>query len=179
MSRIGRKIIELPKGVSVKQEAGFLRVKGPKGELQVPVAHTIGTNINGSEVSFTRANDLKQNRALHGLTRALANSAVVGVTEGFTKKLEIVGVGYRAEMRGKTLVLALGFSHPIVFSAPPEITISAPVPTQIVITGTDKQLVGQVAANIRAFRPPEPYNGKGVKYDNEVIRRKAGKTAAK
>ncbi len=179
MSRIGRKIIELPKGVSIAQDGGVLKVKGPKGALEVPVAKGVNPQIKDGELSFTRASEDKKTRALHGLTRALANSAIVGVTEGFSKKLDIVGVGYRAELRGKTLVLALGFSHPIVFAAPPDITIGVPVPTSIVISGTDKQLVGQVAANIRAFRPPEPYNGKGVKYDNEIIRRKAGKAAAK
>lgn len=179
MSRIGRKIIELPKGVSIQKADGALRVKGPKGELEMPLPASITADIKESELSFTRASEDRKTKALHGLTRALANNCVTGVTTGYSRKLDIVGVGYRAELRGKTLVLALGYSHPIVYQAPPEITIGVPVPTQIVISGSSKQLVGQIAANIRAFRPPEPYNGKGVKYENEIIRRKAGKTAAK
>ena len=179
MSRIGKKIITLPKGVTVKQGAGSLNVKGPKGELTVPVPPAISMEQKDGVLSFLRADETKKTRALHGLTRALTQNCITGVTEGFSRKLEITGVGYKAELRGRSLVLALGFSHPIVFAPPPEITITVPAPTQILISSIDKQLVGQVAANIRGFRPPEPYNGKGVKYEGEIIRRKAGKAAAK
>jgi large subunit ribosomal protein L6 len=179
MSRIGRKIIALPKGVSIIPGETSLRVKGPKGELAVPLPAEVSVSVNGTEVSFTRSSETKRVRALHGLTRALTQNCVTGLSEGFTKKLTIVGVGYKAELRGKSLVLALGYSHPIVFMPPPDITITVPVPTAVVISGADRQVVGQVAANLRGFRPPEPYNGKGVKYEGEIIRRKAGKAAAK
>ena len=179
MSRIGKKIITLPKGVSVKQAPGTLSVKGPKGELNVPMPPVISAAVVDGVLTFARADESKKTRALHGLTRALTQNCVAGVTDGFSRKLEITGVGYKAELRGSSLVLALGFSHPIVFAPPKEITVGVPAPTQIMITGIDKQLVGQVAANIRGFRPPEPYNGKGIKYEGEIIRRKAGKAAAK
>ncbi len=179
MSRIGKKLITLPKGVTVTQQGDALKVKGPKGELTVPLPSSITMTQSDGTLTFARTDETKKVRALHGLTRALAQNCITGVTTGFTRKLEITGVGYKAEMRGKALVLALGYSHPIVFSPPEEIQIGVPAPTQVSITGIDKQLVGQIAANIRGFRPPEPYNGKGVKYEGEIIRRKAGKAAAK
>ncbi len=172
-------MITLPKGVTVTPGEGSLKVKGPKGELAVPMPAEIAVAVNGPEVSFTRDGDTKRVRALHGLTRALTQNCVTGVSAGFTRKLEIVGVGYKAEMRGKALVLALGYSHPIVFTPPADIAITVPQPTAVVISGIDRGVVGQVAANIRGFRPPEPYKGKGVKYEGEAIRRKAGKAAAK
>lgn len=179
MSRIGKKPITLPKGVTVEAKNGELNVKGPKGTLSQTVPEGIVVTVENNEVVFTRPNDEKQNRALHGLARALTNNMVVGVSEGFSKKLEMVGVGYKAEKKGKYIQFNLGFSHPVYFMAPPEITIEIPTPTTLTVSGTDKQLVGAVAAKIRSIRPPEPYKGKGVKYSDERILRKAGKTAGK
>lgn len=179
MSRIGKKVITVPKGVTVTSKDGLLTVKGPKGELKRQVSPEIGVKVEGETLSFTRSTDDRHVRALHGLSRALANNMVEGVTNGYQKKLELVGVGYKAEKRGKWVQFALGFSHPIVFVPPAEITVDIPAPTQVTITGIDKQLVGAVAAKIRSIRPPEPYKGKGVKYSDEKIIRKAGKTAGK
>lgn len=179
MSRIGKKPIPLPKGVTVETKDGELVVKGPKGTLSQAVPPGISVKIENNELSLVRPNDEKQNRALHGLARALANNMVVGVSEGFQKKLDMVGVGYKAEKKGKYIQFSLGFSHPVFFMAPPEIAIDIPTPTSLVVSGTDKQLVGAVAAKIRSIRPPEPYKGKGVKYTGERIIRKAGKTAGK
>lgn len=179
MSRIGRKVIAIPKGVTVTSKDGALTVKGPKGQLQQHVPSEISVKIEGEELLFTRASDDRRVRALHGLSRALANNMVEGVTNGYQKKLELVGVGYKAEKKPKWVQFALGYSHPVVFIAPPEITIDIPLPTQVTVSGIDKQLVGAVAAKIRSIRPPEPYKGKGVKYSDEKIRRKAGKTAGK
>jgi large subunit ribosomal protein L6 len=153
-------------------------VKGPKGELSAIVHPDISIDLNQSEVVVTRHSDEKPQRALHGLWRALIQNMVFGVTQGYTKKLEIVGVGYRAEIKGKKLQLMVGYSHPIVFGPPEGIMLETPTQTNIVISGIDKQLVGLVAAKIRSFRPPEPYKGKGIKYEGEYIRRKAGKAAA-
>lgn len=178
MSRVGRKPIPIASGVKVERQEQHLVVKGPKGELSTDVHPSIGFEVKDNQIRVTRANDLKENRALHGLWRALMQNMVVGVTSGYQKKLELVGVGYRAEMKGKKLQLQLGFSHPILFQAPAGITIEAPTQTNITVSGIDKQLVGLVAAKIRSFRPPEPYKGKGVKYEGEYIRRKAGKAAA-
>ena len=178
MSRVGRKPIPIKKGVTVSLKDKAISVKGPKGELSATVHKNIGVEIKDNHVLFTRADDEKENRALHGLWRALVQNMIVGVTEGYSKKLEIVGVGYRAEMKGKKLQLLLGYSHPIIFGPPDGIKIEAPTQTNITISGIDKQLVGLVASKIRAFRPPEPYKGKGVKYEGEYIRRKAGKAAA-
>lgn len=178
MSRIGRKPIPLVKGVKVENKDGAIRVSGPKGELSAVIPSSIGIEVNASEIILKRSKDEKALRALHGTWRALVNNMVKGVTEGFRRKLEIVGVGYKAELKGKKLQLALGYSHPILFVPPVNIKIEVPQPTSIVISGFDKQLVGQVAAKIRSFRPPEPYKGKGVKYEGEYIRRKAGKAAA-
>ncbi|MCI0472316.1 MAG: 50S ribosomal protein L6 [Ignavibacteria bacterium] len=179
MSRIGKKPIEIPGNVKLDIKDKFVSVTGPKGTLSVTITGGISVNVNGNEVTFARENDNKKNKALHGLYRALLMNMINGVTEGYSRKLELVGIGYKAEMKGKLLFIQLGYSHPILFKAPDEINIEVPVPTNIIISGIDKQLVGLVASKIRSFRAPEPYKGKGIKYDNEVIRRKAGKTAAK
>jgi large subunit ribosomal protein L6 len=179
MSRIGRKIIAIPKGVTITLKDGALSVKGPKGQLEQQIPAEITGKVEGEELSFTRASDDRRVRALHGLSRALANNMVVGVTAGFQKKLELVGVGYKAEKRGKWVQFALGYSHPVILVPPDEVTVEVPLPTQITVSGIDRQLVGAVAAKIRSIRPPEPYKGKGVKYSDEKIRRKAGKTAGK
>ena len=178
MSRIGRKPIEIPKGVTVTVKEKTVTVKGPKGELIETIHPDISVEVTNQQVLVTRKSDDSKYRALHGLWRALIQNMMTGVTAGYSKKLEIVGVGYRAEMKGTRLNLLLGFSHPILFAAPEGIKIEAPTQTSIVISGTHKQLVGLVAAKIRSFRPPEPYKGKGVKYEGEYIRRKAGKAAA-
>ncbi len=178
MSRIGRKPIEIPKDVTVTMKDGNVSVKGPKGELIEKVHPDIGVDIKNQQILITRKSDEVKSRALHGLWRALIQNMITGVTLGYSKKLEIVGVGYRAEMKGTRLNLLLGFSHPILFAAPDGIKIEAPTQTNIIISGVHKQLVGLVAAKIRSFRPPEPYKGKGVKYEGEYIRRKAGKAAA-
>lgn len=178
MSRIGKKHITVPAGVTVSMNNGIVTVKGKNGELKAQLHPDVGVEIKGSDVSITRKTEERMNRAIHGTTRANVANMVKGVSEGFSKKLELVGVGYKAEMKGKNLALALGFSHPIMFRAPETIKIETPTQTNITITGFDKQLVGLVAAKIRSFKLPEPYKGKGVKYEGEVIRRKAGKTAA-
>ena len=178
MSRVGRKPIPIVKGVTVTKKNDAVVVKGPKGELSATVHPDITIEINQAEVLVSRHADDGAHRALHGLWRALIQNMINGVTQGYSRKLEIVGVGYRAEMRGKKLQLMLGFSHPILFGPPDGVTIEAPTQTSILISGIDKQLVGLVAAKIRSFRPPEPYKGKGVKYEGEYIRRKAGKAAA-
>jgi large subunit ribosomal protein L6 len=177
LSRIGKKPIEIPKGVNVSKEGNVVKVKGPKGELNQKIHPNISVEIKDSEIVVTRPDDSKQNKSLHGLTRALLQNMVTGVNSSYKKELEIVGVGYRAELKGKNLLLNIGYSHPIYFAPPETITFETPSQTQIVISGVDKQLVGQVAAKIRSFREPEPYKGKGIKYVGEHIRRKAGKTA--
>jgi large subunit ribosomal protein L6 len=169
VSRIGRKPIPILAGVKVLKTDHTVKVAGPKGELFAAVHPDIGVEIKEKTIVVTRSSDAKKQRALHGLWRALLQNMIKGVTEGYSKKLELVGVGYRAEMKGRKLQLQIGFSHPILFAPPEGIKIEAPV---------DKQLVGQVAAKIRSFRPPEPYKGKGIKYENEYVRRKAGKAAA-
>ena len=178
MSRVGRKPIEISKGVTVNLKDRFISVKGPKGELSATVHKNIAVEIKDNQILLTRKNDEKANKALHGLWRALVQNMVLGVSEGYSRKLEIVGVGYRAEMKGKKLQLLLGYSHPIIFGPPEGIKIEAPTQTSITVSGIDKQLVGLVASKIRSFRPPEPYKGKGVKYEGEYVRRKAGKAAA-
>jgi large subunit ribosomal protein L6 len=180
MSRIGKNPITVPGGVDVSIATDMVTVKGPKGTLSRPLVGDISVRQDGEQLLVERANDERQNRALHGLTRTLVANMVEGVTAGFTKELEIVGVGYRAEAQGAGVVkLALGFSHPVVYTAPDGITFEVPVPTKIVVKGIDKEVVGQVAANIRSIRKPEPYKGKGVKYSGERILRKAGKTGKK
>ena len=177
MSRIGKAPITVPGGVDVTIASGRVTVKGPKGQLERDLPPTITVRQDGDVLLVERPDDERQNRALHGLVRSLVNNMVLGVTQGFTKELEIVGVGYRANAQGpNSMVLALGFSHPVNITAPDGITFEVPAPTRIVVSGIDKEKVGQVAADIRAWRKPEPYKGKGVRYAGEVVRRKAGKT---
>ena len=179
MSRIGRKPIAIPAGVEVKVADGVVTVKGPKGALTQKYNTAMTVEVAGNEVLVTRPNDEKENRSLHGLTRTLINNMVIGVTEGFKKELEVNGVGYRVQKQGSNLVMNLGYSHQVIVSEIPGITIEAPGPNQIVISGMDKQLVGQFAAEVREKRPPEPYKGKGIKYTTEHIRRKEGKAGGK
>ena len=177
MSRIGKQPVSLPKGVDVSLDGPTIRVKGKNGELTLDVHPAMRLEVDDAEIRVTRPSDASRHKALHGLTRSLVANMVEGVTDGFTRTLEIVGVGYRAEMKGSTLHMALGFSHPITFESPQGVTIETPNQTTVVVKGADKQAVGQAAAVIRGFRPPEPYKGKGVRYQGEQIRRKAGKTA--
>jgi large subunit ribosomal protein L6 len=179
MSRIGKLPVAIPKGVTVTVEGDVVRVKGPKGELVRTLAKDMRAAVENDQLVVSRPSDAPEHKALHGLSRTLLANMVAGVTQGFSKQLEIVGVGYKAEARPFGLQLALGFSHPIQYKAPQGIKLSAPVPTQIVIEGPDKERVGQVAAELRSLRPPEPYKGKGIKYVGEHIRRKAGKAGAK
>ncbi|MGE5389518.1 MAG: 50S ribosomal protein L6 [Deltaproteobacteria bacterium] len=176
MSRIGRKPISLPPGVEVTVVDNTVTVKGPKGVLTQTIPSRITLVKEDDQLLVQRPSDQKQDRAFHGLSRALIANMVEGVTKGFEKKLEMVGVGYRASMNGNKLVLAIGFSHPVEIDPPAGISFEVPAVTKITIKGIDKQLVGNTAAHIRAIREPEPYKGKGIKYENEVIRRKAGKT---
>ena len=177
MSRIGRMPVSIAKGVEVKQSNGTLMVKGPKGTLELNVHPEINVVVDEAEVRVERPSDHKDHRALHGLTRSLINNMVVGVTDGFSKTLEIIGVGYRAEVKGKGITLHLGFSHPVDYQPADGVSLECPNQTTVVVSGPDKQKVGQAAAEIRSFRPPEPYKGKGVRYQGEHVRRKAGKTA--
>ena len=178
MSRIGQAPITIPSGVDVTIEGRMVKVKGPKGELTRMVPATISVQQVDGQLLVARPDDERDNRALHGLTRSLVNNMVIGVTDGFRKQLEIDGVGYRAEAQGaESIRLALGFSHPVIVKAPEGVTFEVPVPTQVVVAGIDKEVVGQVAADIRSIRKPEPYKGKGVRYAGEVVRRKAGKAA--
>ncbi len=180
MSRIGKAPITVPSGVEVKMSGASVTVKGPKGTLTRDLVGGISVRQEENTLLVERPNDERQSRSLHGLSRALVNNMVVGVTEGFTKELEIVGVGYRAELKGPSaLRLNLGFSHPVDVAAPEGVTFEVPVQTRIIIKGIDKEAVGQVAANIRSIRKPEPYKGKGVRYLNERILRKAGKAGKK
>ncbi len=179
MSRIGRAPITVPAGVEVKVDGQHVTVKGPKGELSMNVAPTIKVEVEAGVIHVSRPNDEKMNRSLHGLTRTLVNNMVIGVSEGFKKTLEVNGVGYRATKEGKNLVLNIGYSHQVIVPETADIQIEVPNPNQIVIMGIDKQKVGQFAAEVRSKRPPEPYKGKGIKYDYEVVRRKEGKTGAK
>ena len=179
MSRIGRKPIAIPAGVEVKNDNGLITVKGPKGTLTQKINPIISVEINGAEINVTRPNDEKEARSLHGLSRTLINNMIIGVTEGYKKELEVNGVGYRVQKQGDTLVMNLGYSHQVFVKEIPGITIEAPGPNQIIISGADKQLVGQFAAEVREKRPPEPYKGKGIKYSTEHIRRKEGKAGGK
>jgi large subunit ribosomal protein L6 len=180
MSRIGKAPVTVPSGVDVSVNDRTITVKGPKGTLSREIPGEIEVAVEDGVLTCTRPNDERFHRAQHGLTRSLVNNMVVGVTDGFKKQLEIVGVGYRAEAQSPTtLRLALGFSHPVFIEAPEGITFEVPVPTQIIVNGIDKEVVGQVAANIRSIRKPEPYKGKGVKYAGEKILRKAGKAGKK
>ena len=179
MSRIGKTPIAVPNGVEVTINGRNVTVKGPKGTLSRDIPGEIIVRKEDANVLVERPNDERQNRALHGLSRTLVNNMVVGVTDGFSKELEIVGVGYRAEAQGQNLRLALGFSHPVIVPAPEGITFEIPAQTRVIVKGIDKELVGQVAADIRSIRKPEPYKGKGVRYLGERILRKAGKTGKK
>jgi large subunit ribosomal protein L6 len=175
MSRIGRLPISVPAGVEVKVEDNLVSVKGPKGSLQHEVASPIMVALEENTVTVTRPNDERNSRSLHGLTRTLIDNLIIGVTKGYEKKLEIVGTGYRVVAKGANLEFALGFSHPVVIEAPEGITLAVESPTKLSVSGIDKQQVGEVAANIRKLRKPDPYKGKGVRYAGEIIRRKVGK----
>ena len=179
MSRIGKQPVPVPDGVDVQIDGLTVTVKGPKGEVSRDMPEGVALTLEDGEVVVTRDNDLQTNRARHGLVRSLVANMVQGVTEGYVKKLEMVGVGYRAIQKGSDLELQVGFSHPVMVEAPEGVDLSVEDTTNITVTGVDKVLVGQTAANIRKIRPPEPYKGKGIKYVDEVIRRKAGKAAAR
>jgi large subunit ribosomal protein L6 len=179
MSRIGKLPIAIPKGVTVTVDDHTIKVKGPKGELTRTIAPAMSVAVEDNAIRVTRPSDETPHKALHGLTRTLVANMVEGVTKGYQKQLEISGVGYKAEVRPFGLQLALGFSHPVQYRAPTGIKLTTPQPTQIVIDGADKEVVGQVAAELRNLRPPEPYKGKGIRYAGEQIRRKAGKAGGK
>ena len=179
MSRIGRKPINIPAGVTASVDNGVITVKGPKGTLDFKFNPAMTVEIKGDVIEVTRPNDAKENRSLHGLTRTLIHNMVVGVTEGFKKNLEVNGVGYRVQAQGNKLVMNLGFSHQVTMEAPEGIKVECPSANAIVISGADKQMVGQFAAQVREKRPPEPYKGKGIKYAEEHIRRKEGKAGKK
>ena len=177
MSRIGRKPVVVPAGVEITVDANnVVTVKGPKGQLSEEISKLIKVEVKEGEVEVTRSSDAREERAQHGLARTLINNMVIGVTQGFEKKLQLIGVGYKAEKKGNTLVMNLGYSHPVEMVDPEGITTEVPSATEIVVKGADKAIVGNYAANIRAWRKPEPYKGKGIKYVDEVIRRKEGKT---
>ncbi|MCU0257868.1 MAG: 50S ribosomal protein L6 [Solirubrobacteraceae bacterium] len=177
MSRIGRKPIPVPSGVEITIEPELVTVKGPKGELSERVHRDITVAHEGEELNVSRPTDRGEHRALHGLTRSLVANMVEGVTNGYEKRLDIQGVGYRAQLKGKDLELALGYSHPVAIPAPAGIEFEVPQPTKVIVRGISKQLVGEVAANIRKQRPPEPYKGKGIRYEGEYVARKVGKRA--
>ncbi len=180
MSRIGKKPIQVPKGVEVKRDGNAVTVKGPKGTLSTQLIAGIDVKLENNVVQFTRKDEEKKTRAFHGLVRALVANNIRGVSEGFKRELDIVGVGYRAEVKGKEVVFQLGYSHPVRFAIPQGIDIAVDAKTgHITITGSDRQKVGQTAAEIRSLREPDPYKGKGIKYSDEVVRRKAGKAAGK
>lgn len=176
MSRIGNKPVVIPEGVTVTKNGNDITVKGPNGELTRTFGPNIAISIEGNEVVFTRENDEKTNRSLHGTMRSNLDNMVIGVSKGFEKQLELIGVGYRAQLQGKKLVLNVGYSHPVEFDAPEGITIEVPSNTQVIVKGINKEHVGELAANIRGVRPPEPYKGKGIRYVGEFVRRKEGKT---
>ena len=177
MSRIGRKPIDVPDGVTVDVKPGEVNVKGPKGELNQHIVHDMKVSLDDGVVTVERPTDRGEHRALHGLTRSLIANMVEGVTDGYERRLQIQGVGYRAQLKGKALELALGYSHPVTIQAPAGIEFEVPQPTEVVVRGIDKQLVGETAARIRKARPPEPYKGKGVRYADEHVARKVGKRA--
>jgi large subunit ribosomal protein L6 len=178
MSRVGRKVIVVPSGVKVSVKETEIEVQGPKGKLKTPVPPGISFLLDGKELSCKRSNDERQQRALHGLARALAQNAIKGVTEGFTKDLDIVGVGFRATVEGKKVVFALGYSHAVEFAIPEGIQIAVDKQTRVTVSGIDRQKVGQVAAEIRGLRKPDPYKQKGIRYVGEVLKKKAGKAGA-
>ena len=176
MSRIGNKPVVIPAGVTIDLKDNTVTVKGPKGELSYTFNQNITLVQNEGEVVFTRPDDSKENKTIHGTTRAVFNNMVVGVTEGFQRELELIGVGYRAQLQGKKLVLNVGYSHPVEFTPEEGLEIEVPSNTKVIVKGYDKQTVGELAANIRGVRPPEPYKGKGIRYVDEFVRRKEGKT---
>ena len=176
MSRIGNKPVVIPAGVTIDLKDNTVTVKGPKGELSYTFNQNITLVQNEGEVVFTRPDDSKENKTIHGTTRAIFNNMVVGVTEGFQRELELIGVGYRAQLQGKNLVLNVGYSHPVEFTPEEGLEIEVPSNTKVIVKGYDKQKVGELAANIRGVRPPEPYKGKGIRYVDEFVRRKEGKT---
>ncbi|GED99450.1 50S ribosomal protein L6 [Gordonia crocea] len=176
MSRIGKSPIAIPAGVDVTIDGQDVKVKGPKGELSVTISEPITAAVEDQQIVVTRPNDERRNRALHGLSRSLINNLVVGVTDGYTRKLEIFGVGYRVAAKGRDLEFALGYSHPVPIEAPEGITFAVESPTKFSVTGIDKQQVGQISANIRRLRRPDPYKGKGIRFEGEQVRRKVGKT---
>lgn len=178
MSRVGRKPITIPANVKVQVDGQKVKVEGPKGKLELDVHPNISVSSDGKEISVTRPNDERENRALHGLSRALVNNLIVGVTTGFEKRLKVEGVGYQASLKGKAVELTVGFANRVLLTPPEGVSVAVPDPTTIVVTGIDKQKVGQYAADIRASKKPEPYKGKGIRYDYEVVRRKEGKTFA-
>ena len=175
MSKIGKRPVAIPSGVTAAVEGQRVKLKGPKGELSLVLTDEVGAKVDAGAITVERRGDTKRHRAIWGMSRALIANLVTGVTKGYEKKLEISGVGYRAQLQGKNLQLALGYSHEVLYPIPDGITVVTPKPTEIIISGTDKQRVGQVAAEIREYRPPEPYKGKGVKYSDEYIFRKEGK----
>ncbi len=179
MSRIGKMPITVPAGVTVTIESNFVTVKGPKGELSRQINKNMKLTMDNGVITVERPDDEKENRSLHGLSRTLINNMIVGVTQGFSKTLEINGVGYRAAKQGQNINFTLGFSHPVVKEPPAGITFEVPAPNKIVVSGADKEVVGAVAAEIRTLRPPEPYKGKGIRYEGEYVRRKIGKAGAK
>lgn len=178
MSRIGKKPVAIPQGVKVEVKDGKVLIEGPKGKLDYAFSYRISVAVKDSKVEVTRSQDTKLDRALHGLTRALINNMIKGVVEGYTKEMEIIGVGFKAQVQGNNLNLLLGFSHAIDYPIPEGIKIEAPKPTQLVIRGIDKEKVGQVASEIRALYPPEPYKGKGIRFVGEYVKKKVGKAAA-
>jgi large subunit ribosomal protein L6 len=177
MSRIGKQPVEIPEGVAVDVKPGEVTVKGPKGELKQLLSRDMKVSVDDSTLSVERPTDRGEHRALHGLTRSLIANMVEGVTDGFERRLEIQGVGYRAQLKGRDLELALGYSHPVSLPAPEGIEFEVPQPTEVIVRGIDKQLVGETAARIRKSRPPEPYKGKGIRYRGEQVARKVGKRA--
>jgi large subunit ribosomal protein L6 len=179
MSRIGKRPIPVPSGVTVTLQERTITVQGPRGTLSRPLPPVVEVQVGATELNVTRPNDEPQSKAMHGLARTLVANMVDGVSKGFQKNLEIVGVGYKAETKPYGLLMALGFSHPVEVKAPEGVKLTAPTPTSIVVDGADKEAVGQIAAEIRNLRPPEPYKGKGVKYQGEIVRRKAGKAGGK
>jgi large subunit ribosomal protein L6 len=179
MSRIGKLPVPVPDGVDVTLDGLHVTVKGPKGELSQTMPEGVGIALEDGEVVVTRESDARTHRARHGLVRSLVNNMITGVSDGYTRALELVGIGYRAQPKGSDLELQVGYSHPVLIEAPEGISFEVPQPTRVVVSGIDKVLVGQVAANIRKVRPPEPYKGKGIRYEDERVRRKAGKAAGR
>lgn len=176
MSRIGNKAVEIPAGVSIAQDGNTVTVKGPQGELTRTFSSNIKLTVDGNVATLARPDDTKEMKMIHGTTRALLDNMVIGVSKGFQKSLELIGVGYRAQLKGNKLVLNVGYSHPVEFTAPEGVSFEVPANTQVIVKGASKEAVGEIAADIREVRPPEPYKGKGIRYTGEYVRRKEGKT---